>query len=38
MKEDYWKTLKELMRGFVLHPVPFYGQDSEKQEGPKTSH
>ena len=31
MKEDYQKTFKNSTLIFPLHPVPFYGQDYEKQ-------
>ena len=38
MKEDYQKIFSNLTWFFPLHPVPFYGQDYEKQEGLWTSY
>ena len=32
LKEDYQKTLKKLIF-FLLNPVPFNGEDYEKQKG-----
>ena len=37
MKEDYEKALKKLTLFFVLNPVPFNGQNYQKQKGPGTS-
>ena len=42
--KDFWKKviLKEIMKKvtwfFPLHPVPFHGQDHERQKRPKTSY
>ena len=37
MKENYQKILKNLTLFFLSNPVPFNGQDYEKQKGPGTS-
>ena len=37
MKEDYQKTLKKLTLFFLSNPVPFNGQNYQKQKGPGTS-
>ena len=37
MKEDYQKALKKLTLFFLLNPVPFNGQNYQKQKGPGTS-
>ena len=37
LKEDYQKALKRLILFFLLNPVPFNGQDDEKQKGAGTS-
>ena len=37
MKEDYEKALKKLTLFFPLNPVPFNGQNYQKQKGPGTS-
>ena len=37
MKKDYQKALKKLTLVFLSNPVPFNGQDCEKQKGPGTS-
>ena len=36
LKEDYQKTLNKLTLFFLLNPVPFNGQDYQKQKGPRT--
>ena len=38
MKEDYQKALKKLTIFFPSNPVPFNGQNYQKQEGSGTSH
>ena len=35
--ENYQKSLENLTLFFLLNPVPFNGQDYEKQKGPETS-
>ena len=35
--ENYQKALENLTLFFLLNPVPFNGQDYEKQKGPETS-
>ena len=37
MKEDYQKALKKLTLFFLSNPVPFIGQEYEKQKGPGSS-
>ena len=37
MKEDYQRALKELTLFFLSNPIPFNGQDYEKEKGPGTS-
>ena len=37
LKECYQKSFKKLTLIFPFHPVPFYGQDYEKQKVPETS-
>ena len=37
MKEDHQKALKELTLLFLSNPVPFKGQNYQKQEVPGTS-
>ena len=37
MKEDYQKALKKLTLFFLWNPVPFNGQNYQKQKGPGTS-
>ena len=36
LKEDFQKALKKLTLFFLLNPVPFNGQDYEKQNWPGT--
>ena len=36
MKEDYQKALKGVTLFFLLNPVPFNGQNYQKQKGPGT--
>ena len=39
VKKDFQKTFKNLICFFfLLQPVPFYGQNYEKQKGPGTSY
>ena len=38
MKNDHQKSFKKLTRCFLLHPVPFYGKDEEKQNISETSY
>ena len=37
MKGDYQKSLKTLTLFFLLNPVPFNGQNYQKQKGPGTN-
>ena len=37
MKEDYQKAFKKLTLFFLSNPVPFNGQNYQKQKGPGTS-
>ena len=37
LKKDYQKTLKKFTLFFLLNPVPFDGQNYEKQKRPGTS-
>ena len=37
MKEDYQKALKKVTSFFLSNPVPFNGQNYQKQKGPGTS-
>ena len=37
LKNNYQKAFKKLILFFRLNPVPFNGQDYEKQKGPRTS-
>ena len=37
MKKDYQKALKKLTLFFLSNPVPFNGQNYQKQKGPGTS-
>ena len=37
MKGDYQKSLKTLTLFFLLNPVPFKGQNYQKQKGPGTN-
>ena len=37
MKEDYQKPLKKVTLFFPSNPVPFNGQNYQKQKGPGTS-
>ena len=37
MKEDYQRALKELTLFFLSNPIPFNGQDYEKEKGSGTS-
>ena len=37
MKEDYQKDLKRVTLFFLSNPVPFNGQNYQKQKGPRTS-
>ena len=37
MKEDYQKASKKLTLFFLLNPVPFNGQNYQKQKEPGTS-
>ena len=37
MKEDDQKTLKKVTSFFLPNPVPFNGQNYQKQNGPGTS-
>ena len=36
LKEDYQKALKKVTLFFLLNPVPFNGQNYQKQKGPGT--
>ena len=38
LKVGYGKGLEKLTLFFLLNPVPFKGQDYEKQKGPGTSY
>ena len=38
LKEDYQKALKKVTSFFLSNPVPFNGQNDQKQKGPRTSH
>ena len=37
MKEDYQEALKKLTLFFISNPVPFNGQNYQKQKGPRIS-
>ena len=37
LKEDYQKALKKVTLFFLSNPVPFNGQNYQKQKGPGTS-
>ena len=37
MKEDYQKALKKLTLFFLMNPVPFNGQNYQKQKRPGTT-
>ena len=37
MKEDYQKALEKLTLFFLSNPVPFNGQNYQKEKGPGTS-
>ena len=37
LNEDYQKALKKLALFFLSNPVPFNGQNYQKQKGPGTS-
>ena len=37
MKEDHQRALKKLTLFFLSNPVPFNGQNYQKQKGPGTS-
>ena len=37
LKEDYQKALKKVTSFFLSNPVPFNGQNNQKQKAPGTS-